>query len=105
MSQCTKRKAPNPWREPDGGSRHHHLPGRAPLAHPEHNHVTGKLLLMSGFLEVEAEVNIQQELQAGGAAVVLNEEDTFPPSSVAVTWRGDGAFLATISQAADECAP
>jgi hypothetical protein len=79
--------------------------GPCPLTHPGHKLGAGKLLLMSGFLDVEAEVNIQQEVQAGGVAVVLNEEDTFPPSSIAVTWRGDGAVLATISQAADECAP
>jgi hypothetical protein len=53
--------------------------------------------------EVEAEVPIQQSLQAGGVSNVLTECDTFLEGSVALTWRGDGQYLATVSQASDEC--
>jgi hypothetical protein len=52
--------------------------------------------------EVEAEVPIQQSLQPGGAAKVLTECDTFLEASVALTWRGDGQYLATASQGSDE---
>jgi hypothetical protein len=60
--------------------------------------------MMSAELEVAAEVSIQQELRQGGAPAVLTEFNTFAEGSVAISWRGDGAFVATVSQADDECA-
>lgn len=65
----------------------------------------GKLLLMTDLREVAAEVSLQQSLTSNGAAVVDSETDSFAPASVSLSWRGDGAFLATVSRASDECAP
>jgi hypothetical protein len=53
--------------------------------------------------EVEAEVPIQQSVQAGGATL-QTQCATFLEGSVALAWRGDGQHLVSVTQACDECA-
>lgn len=64
----------------------------------------GQLVFMPDLREVETEVSLQQTLKPGGGAKTLAAAETFELGSVALAWRGDGAFLATASQAPDECA-
>ena len=65
---------------------------------------SGQLLLMSPFWEAEAETSVQTGLE-GGQPIVHEATAAFQPGSVAVVWRGDSRYLATVTQLSDECAP
>ena len=60
---------------------------------------------MSPSFDVIMEVAVQQHVKDNGTmAANLNLSDTFALSSMQLSWRGDSAFLATTTQAEDECA-
>lgn len=64
---------------------------------------SGQLLLMDAFWEVEAETSVQVGFEEGQP--VVNEATAeFTGGSVAVIWRGDSRYLATVTQSSDECA-
>lgn len=62
---------------------------------------SGQLLLMNPFWEVEAETSVQVGLEAG-QSVVHEETAQFNRGSVAVIWRGDSRYLATVTRSSDE---
>lgn len=62
---------------------------------------SGQLLLMNSFWEVEAETSVQVGFE--GVQPVVNEATAdFTQGSVAIIWRGDSRYLATVTQSSDE---
>jgi elongator complex protein 1 len=64
---------------------------------------SGQLLLMNCFWEVEAETSVQVGFE-GGQPTVSEAAAEFTLGSVAVIWRGDSRYFATVTQSSDECA-